>query len=141
MGTCEAHNIIMETQEFNAQERRRLDETVKELTHACAAQTNNITKLLVVSENNTTAVSKMEQWIASHEADYRIVRERLLQMEVTGTQIDKRIEMLTTAIESTMKSYLADKSRVTGGWQVLVSIGAIIMAAISIFAVFYNHTH
>jgi hypothetical protein len=118
--------------EFTGIERRHLEHAVDQLERSHSEQQQIVAKLLVISENNASAMTRLEAWVTSHEADYRAVRERLLSQELIGENISQRLETLNSTINTTMQAYLADKNKVFGGWFILAAVGGIIVAASSV---------
>jgi hypothetical protein len=127
-GICE-----MPSAEYHGLERRhqKLEDTVNEVQHSFAEQAQIVSKLVIISENNSNAMSRLETWVGAHEQDYRAVRERLLGQEIMGTSVLARLDGLTSALEHVTKAYLTDRSRVLGAWSAAGSAGAFILGLLA----------
>lgn len=112
-------------------ERRHLEHAVHGLEKTFAEQSQIVAKLLVISENTAKATERLDLWVNNHEADYRLVRERLLTTELTSDVATKRIEALTVGLETVMRTYMSDRNKAIGGW---VALTAVISAAVGLLA-------
>lgn len=124
--------------EYAGIERRHLEQAVDQLERSHADQQQIVAKLLVISENNASAMTRLESWVTSHEADYRAVRERLLSQEIIGAGIAQRLETLNDTINTTMQAYLGDKNKVFGGWFILAAVGGIVVAGSSVLVAMHQ---
>lgn len=122
--------------EYTGTDRRHLETAVDTLERTFAEQSQLVAKLLVVSENTTNAMARLERWVGSHETDYRGVRERLLSQEIVVDANAKRIETLTLALETTMRTYLTDRSKALGVWVALASTAAFVTGVVAVIKSF-----
>lgn len=122
--------------EYTGTDRRHLEIAVDTLEKTFAEQSQIVAKLLVVSENTTNAMARLERWVGSHEIDYRGVRERLLSQEIVVDAAGKRIETMTIALEATMQTHLADRSKLLGIWVALASAAAFVSGVVALFKSF-----
>lgn len=124
--------------EFLGPERRHIDRQLSQLEKTQAEQAKIVAQLVVISENNAKSMTKIDTWVASHETDYRIVRERLLSQEMVGGNISKQVSLLTSMIESTMNQYLADRNRAVGGWFTVAAVSGAVVAASALAAALHS---
>lgn len=127
MSTMKPEICQMPAAEYHGLERRQAA-----LETSFAEQSQIVTKLLTLSENNISAMNRLETWVATHEADYRTVRERLLTQEVRQDAASKRIETLTAAVEAAMNAYLAGKHKLSGGWFVVTTTAATVLGLLTV---------
>lgn len=128
----------MPTAEYHGLERRhqKLEESVAAMEHSFVEQAQIVSKLVIISENSSNAMTKLESWVNAHEQDYRAVRERLLGQEIMGTSVLSRLDGLTSALEHVTKAYLQDRSRVLGAWAAAGSAGAFVLGLIAVAKAF-----
>ena len=112
-------------------ERRHLEHAVHGLEKTFAEQSQIVAKLLVISENTAKATERLDLWVNNHEADYRLVRERLLTTELTSDVATKRIEALTVGLETVMRTYMSDRNKAIGGWVALTAVGGAFLGLIA----------
>ena len=125
--------------DYTGTDRRHLEVAVDQLekSHAglersYAEQSRIVSQLLIISENNTNAMSRLEAWVSAHEVDYRTVRERLLSQEITGENVVRQMAALSTTIEATMKAYLADRNRAVGGWFTVAAVSGAVVSLVAL---------
>jgi len=128
----------MPATEYHGLERRhqKLEDALGEMEHSFAEQSQIVSKLVIISENNSNAMNKLESWVSGHEQDYRAVRERLLSQEIMGSSVLSRLDSLTAALEHVTKGYLADRNRVSGAWAAAGSAGAFVLGLVAIVKAF-----
>ena len=117
-------------------ERRHLEHAVHGLEKTFAEQSQIVAKLLVISENTAKATERLDLWVNNHEADYRLVRERLLTAELTSDAATKRIEALTVGLETVMRTYMSDRNKAIGGWVALVAVAGAFMGLLAVLKTF-----
>lgn len=124
------------TETYPQVERRHLESTVLMLEKTFADQSQIVAKLLVISENTAKATERLDSWINTHEVDYRLVRERLLTTELVRDADTKRIEALTSGLETIMKTYMSDRNKAIGGWVTLTAIVGMLLGLLSVLKSF-----
>jgi hypothetical protein len=128
----------MPAAEYHGLERRhsKLENDLASMEHTFAEQAQIVSKLVVISENNANAMSRLESWVVTHEADYRAVRERLLSQEIIGNTISQRLDKVTSAFETVSVQFMNDRSRFLGAWAAAGSAGAFILGCIAVAKAF-----
>lgn len=126
----------MTTENYTGADRRHIEGAVDHLEKTFSEQSQIVARLIVVSENTANSVARLENWITSHELDYRSVRERVLAQEIASDTTIKRVEALALALETTMRTYLADRNKAVGGWVALTAVGAFIVGLLAVFKSF-----
>lgn len=121
---------------YHGPERRHLENAIDELEHSLASQNQVVSKLVIISENTTSSLQRLENWVMTHEADYRAVRERLLSQEIIGNSISQRLDKVTAAFESVSAKYMNDRSRVLGAWAAAGSAGAFVLGLLAVAKAF-----
>ena len=128
----------MPAAEYHGLERRhsKLENDLSTMESTFAEQAKIVSKLVVITENSANAMSRLENWVITHEADYRAVRERLLSQEIIGNSISKRLDAVTTALERVTNGYLTDRSKATGAWFAATAVGAFVLGALAVAKAF-----